>query len=284
MGPEGEVGAEGADTGLGDLPESCVAAVLLRLEPREICDAARLSRAFRGAAAADFVWEAKLPENHGYLMSFVSEGAERGKGFVCKKEIYARLCRPIRFDGGNKEFWMEKRRSGICMAISSKGLAITGVDDRRYWNHISTEESRFGSVAYLMQTWWFEAAGEVDFCFPAGKYSLYFRLHLGRAYRRLGRRLCNSEHVHGWEKKPVQFQLSTADGQHARTHCHLAEPGAWILYHVGDFIVPNSSVPTKLKFSMTQIDCTHTKGGLCVDSAVIYPKGFRQGKAYTACM
>nr|CAD1837126.1 unnamed protein product [Ananas comosus var. bracteatus] len=74
--------------------------------------------------------------NHGYLMSFESEGAERGKGFVCKREIYATLYRPARFDGVNK-----KRMSGICMEISSKGLAITGVDDRRYWNHISIEES-----------------------------------------------------------------------------------------------------------------------------------------------
>jgi hypothetical protein len=27
---------------------------------------------------------------------------------------------------------------------------------------------------------------------------------------------------------------------------------------------------------MAQIDCTHTKGGLCVDSVFIYPKGSLQ--------
>ncbi|CAO1945318.1 unnamed protein product [Urochloa humidicola] len=35
------------------------------------------------------------------------------------------------------------------------------------------------SVAYLRQIWWFEVVGEVDFCFPVGTYSLYFRVHLG---------------------------------------------------------------------------------------------------------
>lgn len=28
------------------------------------------------------------------------------------------------------------------MSISSKALMITGIDDRRYWNYIPTEESR----------------------------------------------------------------------------------------------------------------------------------------------
>lgn len=37
---------------------------------------------------------------------------------------------------------MEKNRGGICVAISWKGLKITGITDRRYWNHISTNESR----------------------------------------------------------------------------------------------------------------------------------------------
>jgi len=137
---------------------------------------------------------------------------------------------------------------------------------------------RFHSVAYLQQVWWLEVAGEVDFCFPPGTYSLYFCLHLGRASKRLGRRICSLEHVHGWDVKPVKFQLRTSDGQHAVSECHLYEPGCWNRYHVGDFVVSKSDVPTKVKFSMTQIDCTHTKGGLCVDSVLIYPKGFRQDK------
>ncbi|CAL9043655.1 unnamed protein product [Musa banksii] len=277
MGPERE--AEGHDTGLGYLPENCVAEVMLHLDPLEICRAARLSRAFRGAASADFVWETKLPKNYGHLMELASdEKSPCKKTSLCKKEIYARLCRPNPFDGGTKEFWLEKSSGGICLSISSKALLITGIDDRRYWKYLPTEESRFHMIAYLKQIWWFEVDGEIDFCFPAGTYSLFFRLHLGRASKRFGHRICSSEHIHGWDKKPVRFQLSTSNSQQTLSQCYLGDPGSWILYYAGDFVADRCNVATKLKFSMTQIDCTHTKGGLCIDSVLICPKGFRQGK------
>ncbi|KAI9174193.1 hypothetical protein LWI28_013442 [Acer negundo] len=131
---------------------------------------------------------------------------------------------------------------------------------------------RFASVAYLQQIWWFEVDGEVEFPFPAGTYSMFFRLQLGRASKRFGRRVCNTEHVHGWDKKPAQFQLWTSDGQHASSQCILNETGKWIEYHIGDFVVDNANASTKIKFSMTQIDCTHTKGGLTLDSACYSPQ------------
>ncbi|RCV46890.1 hypothetical protein SETIT_9G567400v2 [Setaria italica] len=267
MEPSGKV----ARAGLGDLPELCAAEVLLHLDAPDICRLARLNRAFRGAAAADFVWEAKLPENYGRLLRFV-DGAEEGE--MGKMDIFARLAKPVPFDGGRREFWVEKTKGGICMALSSKALVITGIDDRRYWVNMPTTESRFHSIAYLQQIWWFEVVGEVDFCFPVGTYSLYFRLHLGKSSTRFGRHICSTEQIHGWDKKPVRFQFSASDGQHAVSQCYLDEPGSWILYHVGDFVASGSEQPIKLKFSLAQIDCTHTKGGLCVDSVLIYPKGF----------
>ncbi|MFS7924018.1 putative phloem protein [Helianthus anomalus] len=38
--------------------------------------------------------------------------------------------------------WLDKGTGKACVLISSNGLAITGIDDRRYWSWISTEESR----------------------------------------------------------------------------------------------------------------------------------------------
>ena len=100
------LGADGGwgVTSLGDMPESCVAAVLLYLDPPEICRLARLNHAFRGAAGADFVWEAKLPENYRYLMEFVGTGEEgrRRRRRAGKKEIYARLSKPVPFGDGQK--------------------------------------------------------------------------------------------------------------------------------------------------------------------------------------
>ena len=153
------------------------------------------------------------------------------------------------------------------------------------WWVVSLWYCRFHSVAYLQQIWWLEVDGELEFCFPAGSYSLFFHLHLGRPYRRMGRQLCATEHVHGWDVTPTRFQLSTSDEQQATSeyYLHLHEQGGWKLYHVGDFVVSNSDESMKLKFSMMQIDCTHTKGGLCVDSVFIYPKGYKPEKANIVC-
>lgn len=168
------------------------------------------------------------------------------------------------------------------MSISSKALHITGIDDRRYWTYIPSVESRFQTVAYLQQIWWVEVAGKMDFCFPAGIYSVFFKLHLGRMAKRLGRRVCNCEHIHGWEKKPVKFQVSTSCGQKDLKRSFLDEPGKWKYYHGGDFVVNDSNISTTVMFSLIQIDCTHTKGGLCVDSVLIYPKGAGAGNPVTA--
>ncbi|KAF7847698.1 hypothetical protein BT93_L2713 [Corymbia citriodora subsp. variegata] len=251
-------------TSLGDLPESCVSSILAYLEPylepTDICRMGRLNRAFRGVSWADFV---------------LGAGRVVGDG-LSKREIYTRLCQANVFDGGTKKVWLDKCTSRVCVSIASKGLAITGIEDRRYWSHIPTKESSFGTVAYLQQTWWLQVKGEMEFPFPAGSYSIFFRIQLGWAQRRFDRRICNFEHVHGWDKRPVRFQMGTSDGQSASSPRFLEEPGKWINYHVGDFTVRSQHASTKVKFSMTQIDLTHTKGGLCLDSVIIYPSEYKE--------
>lgn len=84
---------------LGDVPENCISTILTYLDPPEICKLARLNRAFRGASEADFVWASKLPSNYKFLVHKVlHEDPEN----LAKKDIYARLCRPSRFDDGTK--------------------------------------------------------------------------------------------------------------------------------------------------------------------------------------
>ncbi|XP_074557260.1 F-box protein PP2-A13-like [Curcuma longa] len=268
------LGGGSGRTGLGDLPEGCVAEIMLRLDPTQICSLARLSRVFRGAASADFVWETKLPRNYRYLLSRALGEESSGGRELGKKQIFALLCRRNAFDGEHTEFYLDKNGGLICIEISSKALTITGIGDRRYWSFIPTAESKFRTVAYLHQTWWLEVRGEQEFCFPEGTYSLYFRLRLGKANMRLGRQVYSPEHIRGWDLKPVRFQLSTSNGQFAQSKCYLDDPGIWIDYHVGDFVVGNSDAPITVKFSMIQIDCTHMKRGLCVDLVSIRPKGF----------
>ncbi|KAK1373154.1 Phloem protein 2-A13 [Heracleum sosnowskyi] len=199
---------------------------------------------------------------------------------LLKKDIFARLCKHVPFDGGSKQVWVDKSTGGVCLSISAKALSITGIDDRRYWNHIPTDESRFGTIAYLQQIWWLEVDGDIDFQFPTGSYSILFRLQLGRVTKRLGRRVCNSENIHGWDIKPVQFHL-TSDGQHVVSQCYLDNVGRWEYYHAGDFVVEKPNAETNIKFSLTQIDCTHNKGGLCVDSVLICPSNLRKNYGST---
>ncbi|CAA3000509.1 Hypothetical predicted protein [Olea europaea subsp. europaea] len=77
-----------------------------------------------------------------------------------KKDIYAKLCRPNSFDGG-------QRTGGTYLSISSKAIAIMGIDDRRYWNRIQIDESRFQTIAY-QQNWWLEVSGDIEIQFPIG--------------------------------------------------------------------------------------------------------------------
>ncbi|GMI76500.1 phloem protein 2-A14 [Hibiscus trionum] len=264
---------------LDDVPESCISSILMYLDPPEICKLAGLNKTFYRASLADFVWETKLPSNYKNL---VRKLLSQNPDSLGKKQAYATLCRPNRFDRGTKEAWLDKSSGKLCLLVSAEALKVTGIDDRRYWNRIQTEESRFQTVAYLQQIWWFEVAGDIEFQFPPGSYSLFFRLHLGKPSRRFGRRVCDLDKVHGWNIKPVRFQLSTTNTksnsqQQASSECFLYEPGDWVHYHAGDFVIDqNSNSPTKIKFSMMQIDCTHTKGGLCVDSVLIYPSELRQ--------
>ncbi|KAK1299879.1 F-box protein PP2-A15 [Acorus calamus] len=262
----------------------------MHLTPPEICNLARLNRAFRGAASSDYVWESKLPPNYPLLRSILlpsSSSSSANNSPLSKKSVFALLSRPLPLDDGTKEVWLNRVTGGLCMSISAKAMTITGIEDRRYWTWIPTEESRFHVVAFLQQIWWFEVDGVVRFPFPAGVYSLSFRLHLGKFSKRLGRRICTYEHTHGWDLKPVRFELSTSDGQQASRECCLDDPenddtygssrrGCWIEYLVGEFVVSNSDEMTEVRFSMKQIDCTHSKGGLCVDSVNIMPSELRE--------
>lgn len=154
---------------LVDLPENCVALIMMRLDPPEICRLARLSSVFRRASSADFIWESKLPPNYRIIARKVFDEITLRK--LIKKDLYAKLTRPNLFDGGTKvcrlcsrfislsrnlksflffyklcildqELWIDKNTGRLCLSFSSKALRITGIDDRRYWSHIPTDESR----------------------------------------------------------------------------------------------------------------------------------------------
>ncbi|PRQ56248.1 hypothetical protein RchiOBHm_Chr1g0333681 [Rosa chinensis] len=53
---------------------------------------------------------------------------------MSKKDIFSLLSRLVPFDDGNKVLWLDRVTGRVCMSISAKAMAITGIEDRRYWN------------------------------------------------------------------------------------------------------------------------------------------------------
>jgi len=92
--------SQSSKPGLGDIPESCISSLLMNLDPPDICNLARVNRAFHRASSADFVWELKLPTSYKFLANKVL--GEENIATMTKKEIYAKLSQPNRFDGGAK--------------------------------------------------------------------------------------------------------------------------------------------------------------------------------------
>lgn len=92
-------------TSLGDLPECCVASILVHLDPTDISRLAGLNKAFSGAANSDSVWTSKLPLNYKYLLDKASMDANNEvEDFktLTQKEIYAHLCSPKVIDDSTK--------------------------------------------------------------------------------------------------------------------------------------------------------------------------------------
>lgn len=96
----GSFSSSSSRTCLGDIPESCISSLLMNLDPPDICKLARVNRAFHRASSADFLWESKLPSSYKFLANKVL--GEENIDSMTKKEIYAKLCTPNRFDDGTK--------------------------------------------------------------------------------------------------------------------------------------------------------------------------------------
>lgn len=88
--------------GLGDLPESCIALILTRLHPSEVCKVARVNKTFHQASLSDLVWKSRLPENHQILVNKLLTDHRP----LSKKETYARLTHPLRFASHTKVRYM----------------------------------------------------------------------------------------------------------------------------------------------------------------------------------
>ena len=109
---------------LDDIPESCVALVLMYLDPPDICKLARLNHAFHGASTADFVWESKLPSNYKFIIEEVLE--DESLMDLAKRDVYARLCRHNLFDKGKKvvSFSLSWLGLSYCLSLHTRDMCL----------------------------------------------------------------------------------------------------------------------------------------------------------------
>ncbi|RRT85577.1 hypothetical protein B296_00000928 [Ensete ventricosum] len=144
----------GRETGLGDLPENCVAAVLVHLNPiLDFLDRMMISKNesmnFRvDIGTSDFGYPI-LDLMRCMLICFMLLDCRDAYGTTLF-DLWYQISPKSFFFSGLQEFWLEKSCGGLCMSIPSRALLITGIDDHRYWNYIPTEESRYHTYHLIL--------------------------------------------------------------------------------------------------------------------------------------
>jgi hypothetical protein len=262
-------------TGLGDLPESCIALILRLTAPRDVARLACVSPAFRAAADWDMVWESRLPVD---LEAILAQATNAPPRPCSKTKLYDFLCNRVLLKNGTEDYWLDRATGGVCRSIGVKGLNITWGDDERYWNLSHQREgSRYSEVAYLRLVWWLEIRGKLDCFLLPGTYTLSWRMY------------------HQFENTgPIHFTVEATDNEDVHTICYLTPEGArtrseggrqvtcrwdqgkWMEIDVAEFTVDNINSPLSVSFSMTEIVTGSPKEGLYLDGVVIRPQNATQ--------
>jgi hypothetical protein len=102
------------ETGLLDLPESCISAIFSFTTPRDICRLSVVSKRFKSVAYSDFLWNKFLPKECSQIVSRAGLPIS-----TSKRELYARLVNSILIDGGTKVL-VYPLISGFWLADSAK--------------------------------------------------------------------------------------------------------------------------------------------------------------------
>ncbi|KAI5648892.1 hypothetical protein M9H77_34897 [Catharanthus roseus] len=151
------------DMNLYALPEGCIANALSLTSPKDACRLSLVASTFRSAAQSDAVWDRFLPADYQDILARSKEGLELLRSLESKKQLYLHLCdHPILIDDATKSFSLEKGSGKKCYMLAAKDLMIVWGDTPRYWRWVSMPESRFPTVAELLDVCWFEIRGKIQ--------------------------------------------------------------------------------------------------------------------------
>jgi len=256
------------ETGLPDLPESCISAILSFTTPRDICRLSVVSKLFKSVAYSDFLWNKFLPKECSQIVSRAGLPIS-----TSKRELYARLVNSILIDGGTKMAWLERSTAKMGYMLSARDLNIIWGGDERFWRFVPGDghDSRFQVLAELSKVWWLEVQGQIDcrLLSPNTNYRVVFALKFG-------------ERPYGWEV-PIKFSVTTPDGEPVELEECLNERrgesqgtnGGWMGVVGGEFTArptADDDDDSHIEFDMKEVAVLFSKGGLLLDGVRIQPK------------
>ncbi|KAK7393432.1 hypothetical protein VNO78_21988 [Psophocarpus tetragonolobus] len=135
--------AETIVTKLEDLPEQCIAEILMRCTttPVEVARLSLVSKVFYSATEYDFLWSRFFPPDLSSIVPISSFTS-----CTSKKALYFTLSDvPTIIDQGTKSFQLDKRTGKKCFMFSGEGLTVKWIGHP--W--INLTQSRFQGVARL---------------------------------------------------------------------------------------------------------------------------------------
>ncbi|KAL1221110.1 putative F-box protein PP2-B8 [Cardamine amara subsp. amara] len=163
-------GVDAEPVSLDDLPEECISIIISFTSPRDAFALASVSKTFESAVQSDTVWDKFIPPEYESLV------ISRSQDFSSKKDLYFALChKSVLIDDGKKSLWVEKANGKRCIMLSAMHLSITWGDCPQSWEWISIPESRFETVAELVEVRLFEIRGRIKSCILSSRtrYAAY---------------------------------------------------------------------------------------------------------------
>ncbi|KAK1416836.1 hypothetical protein QVD17_25953 [Tagetes erecta] len=273
------------------LPADCIADILSRGSPRDVCRSAVVASVFRTAAESDVLWDEFLPPDH---REIVAESVSPVV-YKSKKELFFKLSSPLLIDHGLKAFSIDKATGKKCYTLSARELYIAWSANPLFWCWKPVIQSRFAEVVELRMTSWLEVEGKINtrILSPNTTYKAYLIVQVAhhRAFGLdvlpcevsvkvgdscsqgkviLSRDACTKgslEHACGKNEVKDGSGLGMVD-EVSRVGCDRND--GWLEIELGEFY--NEGLCDKeVKMSLREVNGVHLKGGLVVESLEIRP-------------
>ncbi|KAG4997642.1 hypothetical protein AAZX31_10G160100 [Glycine max] len=255
------------------LPEGCIASILSRTTPADVCRFSVVSKIFRSAAESDAVWKRFLPSDYHSIIS----QSPSPLNYPSKKELYLALSdRPIIIDQGKKSFQLEKKSGKKCYMLAARALSIIWGDTEQYWNWTTDTNSRFPEVAELRDVCWLEIRGVLNTLVlsPNTQYAAYL------VFKMIDAR--------GFHNRPVELSVNVFGG-HGSTKIVCLDPNeelphrrveglqrpnarsdGWLEIEMGEFF--NTGLDDEVQMSVVETKGGNWKSGLFIEGIEVKPK------------